>query len=61
MVDGDPGYVIGCDPSGNPRLLPVQGSSAKPLKKMTLAAQQEMLEKVKRQVETHGKNHGNAK
>ncbi|MGB8297678.1 MAG: hypothetical protein WCG85_19840 [Polyangia bacterium] len=27
VVEGDPGYIIGADASGNPTLLPVQGSS----------------------------------
>src|SRR2546425_1476550 len=27
VIEGDPGYIIGADPDGTPRLLPVQGSS----------------------------------
>lgn len=27
VIEGDPGYIIGADPGGTPRLLPVQGSS----------------------------------
>ena len=27
VIEGDPGYVFGADGSGNPTLLPVQGSS----------------------------------
>lgn len=27
VVEGDPGYIIGAGPDGNPTLLPVQGSS----------------------------------
>jgi hypothetical protein len=27
VIEGDPGYVFGADASGNPTLLPVQGSS----------------------------------
>jgi hypothetical protein len=27
VVEGDPGYIIGADLDGSPRLLPVQGSS----------------------------------
>jgi hypothetical protein len=30
VIEGDPGYVIGADPDGTPKLLPVQGSK-KPL------------------------------
>lgn len=28
VIEGDPGYVIGATPDGEPTLLPVQGSSA---------------------------------
>lgn len=27
VIEGDPGYIIGADPDGTPKLLPVQGSS----------------------------------
>ncbi|MDQ2947274.1 MAG: hypothetical protein M3Y27_15310 [Acidobacteriota bacterium] len=27
VIEGDPGYIIGADPDGSPKLLPVQGSS----------------------------------
>lgn len=27
VIQGDPGYIIGADPDGTPRLLPVQGGS----------------------------------
>ncbi len=26
VIEGDPGYIIGADPDGTPKLLPVQGS-----------------------------------
>jgi hypothetical protein len=28
VIEGDPGYVIGADPDGAPRLLPVQGGTS---------------------------------
>jgi len=27
VIEGDPGYIIGADPDGTPKFLPVQGSS----------------------------------
>jgi len=27
VIEGDPGYIIGADPDGTPKLLPVQGST----------------------------------
>jgi hypothetical protein len=27
VIEGDPGYIIGADPDGSPKLLPVQGST----------------------------------
>ena len=27
VIEGDPGYIIGADPDGTPKLLPVQGSA----------------------------------
>src|SRR5258708_5514440 len=31
VIEGDPGYVFGADPSGEPMLIPVQGSSKEKL------------------------------
>ncbi len=31
VLEGDPGYVFGADPSGEPMLIPVQGSSKEKL------------------------------
>ncbi|MBZ5506300.1 MAG: hypothetical protein LAO78_12645 [Acidobacteriia bacterium] len=31
VLEGDPGYVMGSDPNGEPRLIPVQGSSREKL------------------------------
>ena len=60
-IDGDPGYIIGRDPNGNAVLLPVQGSSAKPLEEMSSEERQAILENVKRQIEARERNHGSAK
>ena len=34
-LEGDPGYVVGRDPAGKTMLIPVQGSSARPVHSMT--------------------------
>jgi hypothetical protein len=31
VIEGDPGYVFGADPDGEPMLIPVQGSSKEKL------------------------------
>jgi hypothetical protein len=31
VLEGDPGYIVGSDPGGEPRLFPVQGSSKEKL------------------------------
>jgi hypothetical protein len=46
VLKGDPGYVFGSDPKGNPMLLPVQGSSAKPIEHLTVKEREEILSKV---------------
>ncbi len=50
VVEGDPGYIIGRDSSGDPTLLPVQGSTAKPLQQLSADERKEILERVKKQL-----------
>ena len=42
VIEGDPGYIIGADPDGTPKLLPVQGST-KPHPSQLPAAEREAL------------------
>ena len=42
VIEGDPGYIIGADAGGTPKLLPVQGSS-KPHPNMLPAAEREAI------------------
>lgn len=49
-IDGDPGYIIGCDSAGNPILLPVQGSSAKSPDSLPPQEYSEILEKIEREL-----------
>lgn len=46
VLDGDPGYVIGADPDGTPRLLPVQGSTQPHPNQLTDQERQAILAKV---------------
>ena len=46
ILEGDPGYVFGSDSNGKPMLLPVQGSSAKPIDYLTKEEKEEILSKI---------------
>jgi len=46
VLEGDPGYVCGLDSSGKPTLLPVQGSSAKPIEFLTNEERNNILKKI---------------
>jgi hypothetical protein len=55
VIEGDPGYIIGQDPDGKPRLLPVQGSSKPHPGALSAAEREAILEKV---TERFGKKDG---
>lgn len=55
VIEGDPGYIIGADPDGTPRLLPVQGSSAKHPNSMSQAEREKILAEVRSQIPPKGK------
>jgi hypothetical protein len=59
VIEGDPGYIIGRNPKGGPMLIPVQGSSAKPLEAMTEKEQQQILKNVEAEIAKHTKQSGN--
>lgn len=46
VLEGDPGYVFGSDPSGEPMLIPVQGSSKEKLE-ISLEERQKALEEIR--------------
>ena len=52
VIEGDSGYIIGQDFNGEPTptLLPVQGSSSKPINLLTQAERNEILKKVKENI-----------
>ena len=55
VIEGDPGYIIGADPDGTPKLLPVQGSS-KPLpNKLSASEREAILATVRTQLGTKGR------
>ena len=51
VIEGDPGYIIGADPDGTPKLLPVQGSQKPHLNKLSLTEREEILAQARAQFE----------
>jgi hypothetical protein len=47
VIEGDPGYIIGADPDGTPKLLPVQGSSKPHPCKLSAAERDAILAQVR--------------
>lgn len=54
VVQGDPGYIIGADPEGTPRLLPVQGSTHPHPNTMSPEELDVVLSKVRDQLKAKG-------
>lgn len=50
VLSGDPGYVMGCAPNGEPMLMPVQGSSEEKLK-ISAEERQRALEEIRKRWE----------
>ena len=50
VVSGDPGYIIGADENGEPKLLPVQGSKVKPIGLLSESEKNKILSSVKNQI-----------
>jgi hypothetical protein len=50
VIEGDPGYIIGADPDGTPKLLPVQGSSKPHPSRLTGAERDAILAQVQAQL-----------
>jgi len=55
VVEGDPGYIIGADSDGTPKLLPVQGSSKPHPSKLSVVEREAILSKVRAQLSRKGK------
>ncbi|MDH1674464.1 hypothetical protein [Comamonas aquatica] len=45
VLEGDPGYVLGADPEGTPKLLPVQGSRMPSPSELSAREREEILAK----------------
>ena len=61
IIEGDPGFIIGRNPNGGPMLIPVQGSTAKPLETMTETERQAILKNVEEEIAKHTKQSGNSR
>ena len=57
VVEGDPGYIIGRDSDGSPRLLPVQGSTAVNPEMLSDEERKKILEKIENQLKKHTADH----
>jgi len=55
VIEGDPGYIIGADSDGTPKLLPVQGSTKPHPSKLSAAEREAILAEVRAQLEAKGK------
>lgn len=55
VIEGDPGYIIGAESDGSPRLLPVQGSASPHPGKLSPSERDVILAKVRAQLKTKGK------
>ncbi len=51
VIKGDPGYIIGADPDGTPKLLPVQGSQKPHPSKLSRSEREVILAQVRAQFE----------
>lgn len=51
VIEGDPGYIIGSDPDGSPKLLPVQGSTKPHPSKLSATEREAILKNVREQLE----------
>ena len=54
VIEGDSGYIIGADPDGTPKLLPVQGSSKPDPSQLSPTERDAILAKVKEQIDRKG-------
>jgi len=58
VVEGDPGYIIGADTDGSPKLLPVQGSSKPNPAKLSAEERDAILAQVREQIEKRVNKNG---
>lgn len=54
VIEGDPGYIIGAEADGTPTLLPVQGSASIHPTKLPPAEREEILARIRSQMEEKG-------
>ena len=54
VIEGDPGYIIGAESDGSPKLLPVQGSASSHPSKLSTTERDAILVKVRAQLEGKG-------
>jgi hypothetical protein len=58
VIEGDPGYIIGADADGSPKLLPVQGSSKPHPATLSAAERDTILAQVREQIAKREKKNG---
>jgi hypothetical protein len=61
VIEGDPGYIIGADPDGTPRLLPVQGSASPHPETLSVVEREAILARVKESFGKGGNRPGDAR
>lgn len=60
-LEGDPGYVVGRDPAGKTMLIPVQGSSAKPVHLMTTEERDGIIKNIEENIGKKEDDHGGSR
>lgn len=58
VIDGDPGYIVGATPDGDPTLLPVQGSSVPHPDSLPPERKDEMLRSARARMKEEGAKRG---
>ena len=57
VLEGDPGYVVGQTPQGEPMLIPVQGSAAKLVSQLSELERKEILDNIRRMTDPRPGTH----
>jgi hypothetical protein len=58
VIDGDPGFIIGLEPDGQPKLIPVQGSSSRHPNQLSQQERESILAEAREQMSRRPKSNG---